>query len=85
MNIILSILYVVSVIVANYLSFRKAYQVTTLMGHSVGMQYPSPAPLIKHHVILLVLYMTRTFISEGVMLFTDEGSLGEHMMRLANK
>ncbi len=53
-ELLLFFTYVVMTVVFNYRSFRRVYEVTTLMAHSLDVDYPSITPLIKHHLFVVV-------------------------------
>ncbi len=54
--------YLVVTILVNCGSFRRAYRVTTLMAHSVGVRLPPPTPVLRHHLLMMAAYLSR-FIS----------------------
>ena len=77
-SIILEMCYVAAVLLANYWSFQQTYQITTLMGHSVGFEYPTSVPVVKHHLVLIVLHMLRIGMADlAYYLFLRDDYAGQ--------
>ncbi len=45
--------FIVITVVTNYHSFRRVSEVTTLMTRLLDVTYPSPAPLLRHHLLVV--------------------------------
>ncbi len=42
------------------------------MGHLVDVSYPGPGALLKHHAVLLSLFLSRTVLSNTAFLLNYE-------------
>ncbi len=66
------------VMVVNYVSFGQAYRITTLMAHNVGVSYRGPGPILRHHFLLLALYLSRSVITWLILLEQNAQQVSEH-------